>query len=116
MTYSKQRLKEVLELKRTAVRHIQSDIGELWASRSRKYIREFNCEFQTFQSVCEPRAIFEEARTANLIWIGDYHALARSQTYVAEFVRELRARNVNLALAVEPVFARSQKTLEQWMS
>jgi heme-binding uptake protein ChaN (Tiki superfamily) len=116
MTYSKQRLREVLELKRTAVRRIQSDIGELWASRSRKYIHEFNCEFRAFQAVCEPQAILEEARTANLIWIGDYHALARSQTYAAEFVRGLAARNVNLALAVEPVFGRSQKTLDCWMS
>ncbi len=116
MTYSKQRLREVLELKRTAVRHIQSDIGELGASPSRKYIHEFNHEFQTFQAVCEPETVFEEARTANLIWIGDYHALPRSQTYAAQFIRQLAARNVNLALAVEPVFARSQKTLDQWMA
>ena len=116
MTYSRQRLKEVTALKRAAVQRIQDDIGELDTSPSRKYIEEFNQEFQTFQAVCEPGAIFEEARASNLIWIGDYHALAKSQDYAQQFVRELAARNTKLALAVEPVFARNQKILDRWMA
>lgn len=116
MTYSKQRLREVTELKRAAVRRIQSEIGVMDASPSRKYIQDFNREFQTFQCPCEPEAIFEEASAANLIWIGDYHALERSQIYAAQCIRELVARGKSVAVAVEPVFARSQKILERWMS
>jgi hypothetical protein len=116
MTYSKQRLREVTNLKRAAVRRIQSDICELDASPSRKYIQEFNREFQTFQSVCEPRDILEKASQANLVWIGDYHALERSQTYAAQFIRALAGRGVPVAVAVEPVFARAQETLDQWMA
>ena len=92
MTYSKQRLKEVTALKRAAVRRIQSDIGEIDASTSRKYIQEFNREFQTFQSVCDTGQVLGEAQHVNLIWIGDYHALVQSQTYATEFLRELAAR------------------------
>jgi hypothetical protein len=116
MTYSKKRLREVTALKRAAVRKIQNDIGELNASPRRKYIEEFSREFQTFQAVSSPEAIYEEARSANLIWIGDYHALSRSQTYASDFVRKLAAENHGLVLAVEPVFARSQKILDRWMS
>ena len=116
MTYSKQRLREVTELKREAVRRIQNEIGRIDASPSRKYIQEFNREFQNFQSVCLPEEILEEAQQANLIWIGDYHALVRSQTYAAEFLRELAARKRNLAVAVEPVFARNQEILDGWMA
>jgi hypothetical protein len=115
MTYSKKRLREVTALKRAAVKKIQSDIGELNASPSRKYIEEFNREFQTFQTVSTPDAILEEARSANLIWIGDYHALEKSQTYAADFVRKLSSGNREIVLAVEPVFARSQKILDRWM-
>lgn len=98
------------------MRRIQDDICQLDASPSRKYIQEFSREFQTFQSVCDPQTILEEARQANLIWIGDYHALERSQTYAAQFIRDLAAQGVSVAVAVEPVFARSQKILDRWMS
>src|SRR5215470_17897430 len=113
MTYSKQRLKEVTALKRAAVRRIQSDIGEIDASTSRKYIQEFNREFQTYQAVCDAAEVFDRAQKANLIWIGDYHALVQSQTYATEFLHELAARKENLAVAVEPVFARSQQLLDR---
>ena len=116
MAYSKQRLREVTALKRAAVKRIQSDIGELDVSTNRKYIHEFSREFDTFRSVCDPGAIIEDAHSANLIWIADYHALSKSQAYAARFVRELAAHNSNIILAVEPVFARNQKILDQWMS
>jgi uncharacterized iron-regulated protein len=116
MTYSKQRLKEVTALKRAAVQRIQSDIDEIDASTSRKYIQEFNREFQTFQSVCAPSEVLQQAQEANLIWIGDYHALVQSQTYATEFIRSLAARKNDLAVAVEPVFARNQEVLDRWMA
>ena len=116
MAYSKQRLREVTALKRAAVQKIQRDIGELNASPSRKYIEEFNREFQDFQSVCEPGEVIEAARNANLVWVGDYHALSRSQLYAAECLRALALEKSNLAVAVEPVFARSQKMLDLWIS
>ena len=116
MTYSRQRLKEVTALKREAVRRIQNDIGEIGASPSQKYIQEFTREFQTFEAVVAPAEILEAARRANLIWIGDYHALTRSQTYASEFLRELKTRKNNIAVAVEPVFARNQEVLTRWMA
>src|SRR5437773_8046245 len=111
MTYSKQRLREVTALKRLAVRRIKRDICQIDGSPSRKYIQDFNREFQNFESVCEASEIQNEAAQANLIWIGDYHALLRSQLYVSEFLRNLAARDRRIAVAVEPAFARNQKVL-----
>src|SRR6185295_5576347 len=116
MTYSKQRLREVTALKREAVRRIQTDIGEIHASPSRKYIQEFNEEFQSFESACEHTEVLRKAREANLVWIGDYHAMTASQMYVTELLRDLSRQKGNIALAVEPVFARSQSALNQWMA
>src|SRR5579862_466124 len=116
MTYSKQRLKEVTELKKEAVRLILTDIGQIDASPSRKYIQEFNREFQTFHNICDPKDILEQALQANLIWVGDYHALGQSQVYAMEFLRQLAARKNNLMIAVEPVFARNQEILDRWMN
>src|SRR2546427_646213 len=116
MAYSKQRLREATKLQREAVRRIQTAIGEIHPSTTRKYIQRFSQEFDTFERVCEPETILREARNANLIWVGDYHALTKSQLYVAELLRGIARQKENLALAVEPIFARSQEVLDQWMS
>jgi Haem-binding uptake, Tiki superfamily, ChaN len=116
MTYSKQRLREITALKKEAVRRIQTDIVEIHPSPIRKYVQEFNREFQDFDSVCTAEDILEEAQRANLIWIGDYHALPASQNYAAMLLKELADRKQQIALAVEPVFARSQKVLDAWMA
>src|SRR5262245_48167058 len=116
MTYSKQRLREVTELKRKAVRRIQSEIGEIHPSPSRKYIQEFTREFDVFESVCEPEVILEEALKANLVWVGDYHALTKTQLYAVTLLEEIARRKKNIGLAVEPVFARHQNILDRWMA
>src|SRR5215470_5233613 len=116
MTYSKQRLREVAELKRAAVRRIQTDIGEMHPSPTRKYIEEFNREFQSFQSVSSHDEILTEVRHANLVWVGDYHALPASQAYVVRLMRQIAERKENIAIGVEPVFAKNQEILDDWMS
>jgi len=114
MTYSKQRLKEITALKKAAVRQILKDIRNLHSASSRKYIDEYTSEFKTYEAVCGPEAIFEAACKSDLIWIGDYHALHRSQEYAAAFIRKLASQKSKLAIAVEPVFARHQKILDRW--
>jgi hypothetical protein len=115
MTYSKQRLRQVTQLQREAVRRIQTDIGEIHPSPSRKYIEDFSQEFDAFESVCEPEEVLYGALAADLIWVGDYHALDKSQRYVVELLKEIARHKDNVALAVEPIFARSQDVLDQWM-
>jgi hypothetical protein len=116
MTYSKQRLREVTELKRETVRRIQTDIGEIHPSPSRKYIQEFSQEFDSFESVCDTDEVLAAAVNSNLIWVGDYHALHKSQMYVVQLLKEIARQKENVALAVEPVFARNQEILDNWMS
>jgi hypothetical protein len=115
MGYSRKRITELAEVKKAAVRRIWTEIGEIHTLPSHKYIEEFTTEFATFQDVCQPDDILAEAASANLIWIGDYHALSRFQEFASRFVRDLFERNPNIALGVEPVFARHQKILDRWM-
>jgi hypothetical protein len=116
MAYSKQRLREITDLKKEAVRRIQTDIGEIHPSPRQKYIQEFSQEFDNFNLVCEPEDVIHEALEANLVWVGDYHALSKSQLYVVELLKEIAQHKDNVALAVEPIFARNQETLDRWMT
>src|SRR5258705_13544780 len=92
-----------------------TDIGDVRPGQSRKYIEYFSQDFDAFESVCEPEDVLQGALEANLIWVGDYHALAKSQLYVVELLKQIAQHKDNVALAVEPIFARSQDVLDQWM-
>jgi heme-binding uptake protein ChaN (Tiki superfamily) len=116
MTYSKQRLREITALKKEAVRRIQTDILEIGAAPSRKYIEDFHEEFSSYESVSTPEEILSEALRANIIWIGDYHALPASQAYAVEILKQVAGFKDRVALAVEPVFARKQEVLDSWMT
>src|SRR5262249_6702790 len=115
MAYSKQRLREITRLQREAVRRIQTDIGEIHPSAGRRYIQEFNEEFERFECLSDPEEVLDSALHTNLIWVGDYHALTKSQLYVVELVKQLTRLKGNIALAVEPIFARNQQILDDWM-
>jgi len=116
MSYCRRRLNEVVALQKDILNRIEADLGEFGNSPRRKYIQEFHDEFQTFEEVCEAGEIVDAAAEANLVWIGDYHALARSRTYAADLLRQIAARkNSRIALGVEVVFAHQQKILDRWM-
>jgi len=116
MMYSKQRLREVTDLKRKAVRRIQTDIWEIHTSPNRKYIEEFSQEFDSFEAICQPNDLLTDALDANLVWVGDYHALTKSQLYAADLLTRIARRKDRVALAVEPIFARNQDVLNLWMA
>src|SRR5438128_11466818 len=89
MGYSPKRMKEVAEIKLAAVQRIRAEIGRIHSLPSHKYIADFTAEFSAFDCVCDPAEILNEAATANLIWIGDYHSLANFQAYASKFVPDL---------------------------
>jgi hypothetical protein len=116
MSYSRQRLNEVVALQKAILTRIEADLGEFGNSRRRKYIQEFHDEFQTFETKCAAEDVLDAAADANLVWIGDYHALVRSRAYAVDLLRKIAARrNSKVAIGVEVVFARQQKILDRWM-
>src|SRR2546425_7463975 len=116
MRYSSKRIREVAGIKHAALERIRTDIDQIDTSPSHKYIDEFTSEFANFQEVSDLSVILHEAASANLVWIGDYHALSRFQEFASGFLHNLYLQNRNIALGVEPVFARHQKILDGWMA
>ena len=116
MSYSKSRLKEVVELQKGILGRIEGDLGEFGLSPRLKYIQEFTDEFRHYQAVCDVDEIVENAAGAHLVWIGDYHALGRSREFALHFLQRLHTTKKSIALGVEMVFARRQKTLDRFLA
>jgi hypothetical protein len=81
----------------------------------RKYLRAFNEAFASYQSVLDLHGVAELARGADILLVGDYHALPASQRFAASLLEQrslLGDRPVVLGL--ETVFSRDQHILDEW--
>jgi len=93
-----------------AVRH---DIGSQDAGGGRTYLREFTQEFREYDSVLSQTQLQEKITAADIVLIGDYHALPSCQRFAAELV-EASAQERRVVLGVEAVLARDQRILDCW--
>jgi hypothetical protein len=81
----------------------------------RKYLREFHEAFRSYDSVVDAQQILSAVDSADVVLIGDYHALPAAQRYAATLL-EQRALSGGrpVVLAVETIFARDQHILDEW--
>jgi uncharacterized iron-regulated protein len=81
----------------------------------RKYLREFSEAFRTYDSVLDSQQIQNALHSADVILIGDYHALPAAQRYAASVLEQRAlAGDRRVVLGVETIFARDQHILEEW--
>jgi len=81
----------------------------------RKYLREFNQAFRSYNSVLDAQQIWSAVHGADMVLIGDYHALAAAQRYAASLLEQRAlAGDRRVVLGVETIFARDQHILEEW--
>jgi len=81
----------------------------------RKYLREFNQAFRTYESVLEAAQVHETVHRADIVLVGDYHALPTSQRCAASLLEQRAlAGDRPVVLAVETIFARDQHILDEW--
>jgi hypothetical protein len=81
----------------------------------RKYLREFTEAFRSYDSVLDGKQIQDALQAADIVLVGDYHALPAAQRYAASLLEQralLGDRPV--VLGVETIFARDQHILDEW--
>ena len=81
----------------------------------RKYLREFTEAFRSYDCILDFQQIQHALRDADIVLIGDYHALAAAQRYAASLIEQRAlAGDRRVVLGVETIFARDQHILEEW--
>ena len=81
----------------------------------RKYLREFNQAFRSYDSLLDSEQMRNALHGADVVLVGDYHALPAAQRYAATLIEQralLGDRPV--VLGVETIFARDQHILDEW--
>jgi hypothetical protein len=81
----------------------------------RKYLREFNQAFRNYESVLDAEQLRGALNSADVVLIGDYHALPAAQRNAASLLEQrAMAGDRPVILGVETIFARDQHILDEW--
>jgi uncharacterized iron-regulated protein len=98
-----------------ALAGVEREIRAQDSHSRRKYLREFNQAFQHYDSVLNPEQVQNALHAADIVLIGDYHALPVAQRYAASLIEQRAlAGDRPIVLGVETIFARDQHILEEW--
>src|SRR2546430_885380 len=84
-------------------------------SGRRKYLRDFTQAYRSYESVLDRQQLNTLVGDADILLIGDYHALPASQRFAAALLEE-RAQPGDrpVVLGVETIFSRDQHILDEW--
>jgi len=96
-----------------ALAAVRREIGPRDSASGRKYLREFARAFRRYDAVLSPEQLASKIGAADILLIGDYHALPASQRFAGGLVEQL-AHDRPVALGLEAVLSRDQRILDAW--
>src|SRR5450755_3497436 len=98
-----------------ALAAVEREIRAQDSHNRRKYLREFNEAYRNYDSVLDVQQIQSALHSADVVLIGDYHALPAAQRYAATLIEQRAlAGDRRVVLGVETILARDQHILEEW--
>jgi hypothetical protein len=98
-----------------ALAGVEREIRTQDAHNRRKYLREYGDAFRTYDSLLDSPQIQNAMQAADVVLIGDYHALPAAQRYASSVVEQRAlAGGRPVVLGVETIFARDQHILDEW--
>ncbi len=98
-----------------ALAGVEREIKAQDSHSRRKYLREFSQAFESYASILNAQQMQEKVRAADVVLIGDYHALPAAQRYAAQLLEQRAlAGDRRIVLGVETIFARDQHILDEW--
>jgi hypothetical protein len=99
----------------TALAGVEREIRAQDSHGRRKYLREFSQAFRHYDSLLDSEQIQNALHSADVVLIGDYHALPAAQRYAASLIEQRAlAGDRPVVLGVETIFARDQHILDEW--
>src|SRR6266567_8200326 len=80
-----------------------------------KYVRDFSEAFRDYEKPLSVSELKQKYHDADILLVGDYHALAASQGVAASLLGQLAQEGRPVVLALETVFTRDQYVLDEWL-
>jgi len=98
-----------------ALAGVEREVRANDTSCRRKYLRDFRDAFQSYQSILDADQLATTVNQADILLVGDYHALPAAQRYAATLLEQrTQAGDRPVVLGVESIFSRHQHVLDEW--
>ncbi len=98
-----------------ALAGVEREIRAQDSHHRRKYLREFNQAFRNYDSLLDSEQLLSALHCADVVLIGDYHALPAAQRHAACLIEQRAlAGDRPVVLGVETIYARDQHILDEW--
>jgi hypothetical protein len=98
-----------------ALAGVEREIRANDRASQRKYLQTFSEAFRSYESVLDTHQLRSKVHAADILLIGDYHALPASQRFAATlFEDRAQPGDRPVVLGVETIFSRDQHILEEW--
>src|SRR6202790_357299 len=98
-----------------ALAGVEREIRAQDSHHRRKYLREFNHAFRSYDSLLDSAELQTALHAADVVLIGDYHALPAAQRHAASLIEQRAlAGDRPVVLGVETIYARDQHILDEW--
>src|SRR5580692_8578744 len=98
-----------------ALAGVEREIRAQDSHSRRKYLREFNEAHPSYESVLDSQQVQAALHSADVVLVGDYHALRAAQRYAASLIEQRAlAGDRPVVLGAETIFARDQHILDEW--
>src|SRR5436190_11277822 len=107
---------EEIAFQKATVARLRREIGDVDRTSRRGYIKEFHSTIGRFRSPASWDDLVIACYQADLVYIGDYHALPSAQETAARLLRAIAERSRAVVLGVEMVYGRHQRLLDRYMS
>jgi len=98
-----------------ALASLQRELRAADPNGRRKYLRDFSEGFREYESLLTLAQVEDELCQADVVLIGDYHALPTSQRFASEVLEQVAKCGRPVVLGVETIFARDQHILDEWL-
>jgi hypothetical protein len=79
-----------------------------------RYLKDYTAAFRSYRSILRPGEMNVHLRQADIVLIGDYHALSAAQAYAASILEQLAQGSRPVLFCVEAILARDQKIVDEW--
>src|SRR5258707_13605738 len=96
-----------------ALAAVRRDIGSRDSGAARKYLRDFTQAFRSYEAALTSEQLAAKMAAADILLVGDYHALPASQRFTANSLEQL-ARTRPVVLGLEAVLSRDQRMVDAW--
>jgi hypothetical protein len=98
-----------------ALAGVEREIRAYDPNGQRKYLQAYTQAFHDYQSVLDAEQLMTQINQADVVLVGDYHALPASQRCTASLLEQRALDGGRPAvLGIETIFARDQHIVDEW--